>query len=88
MIFLLLLLLMTRIAPEAVTHAYSILESPTKVNGRGGGEKVLSDITLIRSKHMKGSKECYLLEQKHTLQIFGVVPIIKLQNNTLTRVKW
>ena len=32
--------------------------------------------------HKKGSKECYLLEQKHTLQIFGVILFIKLQNNT------
>ena len=35
-----------------------------------------------RSKHMKGSKERYLLEQKHNLQMFGVIPFIKLQNDT------
>ena len=31
---------------------------------------------------MKGSKERYLLEQKHNLQMFGVIPFIKLQNDT------
>ena len=30
--------------------------------------------------HMKGSKECYILGQKHNLQIFGVIPFIKPQN--------
>ena len=31
---------------------------------------------------MKGSKERYLLGQKHNLQIFGVIPFVKLQNDT------
>ena len=31
---------------------------------------------------LKGSKEHYLLEQKYNLQIFGVIPFIKLQNDT------
>ena len=35
-----------------------------------------------RAKHTKGSKERNLLGQKHSLQIFGVVPFVKLQNNT------
>ena len=35
-----------------------------------------------RSKHIKGSKERYLLGQKHTLQIFGKIPFVKLQNHT------
>ena len=39
------------------------------------------------SKHIKGSKERYLLEQKHNLQIFGVIPFVKLQNDTWTTVK-
>ena len=33
-------------------------------------------------KQIKGSKERYLLGQKHNLQIFGVIPFIKLQNYT------
>ena len=36
----------------------------------------------LRLKHIKGSKEHYLLGQKHNLQILGVIPFIKLQNNT------
>ena len=37
-----------------------------------------------RSEHIKGSKEHYLLGQKHNLQIFKVIPAsaAKLQNNT------
>ena len=36
-----------------------------------------------RSKHTKGLKERYLLGgEKHNLQIFGVIPLVKLQNDT------
>ena len=35
--------------------------------------------TTTLSKHIKGSKERYLLEQNHNLQIFWVIPFIKLQ---------
>ena len=31
---------------------------------------------------LKGSKECYLTGQKNNLQIFRVVPFVKLRNNT------
>ena len=34
-------------------------------------------------KHIKGSTECYLLGQKCSLQIWGVIPLGKLQNNRL-----
>ena len=40
------------------------------------------DLLETRSKHMKGSKERYLLGQKHNLQIFGVILFVKLQNDT------
>ena len=33
-------------------------------------------------KHVKDSKERYLLGQKHNLQIFAVILVIKLQNDT------
>ena len=33
---------------------------------------------MMVSKHVKGSKERYLLRQKHNLLIFGVIPFIKL----------
>ena len=33
----------------------------------------------IKSKHLKCSTERYLLEQKRSLQIFGVIPFVKLQ---------
>ena len=41
------------------------------------------DENKISSKHIKGSKERYLLllGQKHSLQIFGVIPFVKLQND-------
>ena len=32
----------------------------------------------MRSKHIKGSKERYLLGQKHNLQIFRVIPLGRL----------
>ena len=35
-----------------------------------------------RDKHIAGSTERYLLGQKHNLQTFGVIPLIKLQNVT------
>ena len=34
------------------------------------------------SKHVKDSKERYLLGQKHNLQIFDEIPFAKLQNDT------
>ena len=40
-----------------------------------------------RAKRIKGSKERYLLGQKHNLQIFGVIPFVKLQNDIQTTVK-
>ena len=40
-----------------------------------------------RSKHIKDLKERYLLGQKHSLQMFGIIPFIKLQNDTQTTVK-
>ena len=37
----------------------------------------------IRSKHVKGSKErLFIRTQTHDLQIFGVIPFVKLQNDT------
>ena len=33
----------------------------------------------IRSKHIKGSKERYLLGQKYNLQIFVVIPFINIR---------
>ena len=39
--------------------------------GGGGGDKI---------KQINGSKECYLLGQKHNLQILGVIPFVQLQN--------
>ena len=44
-------------------------------------------LCLNLAKHIKGSKECYLLGQKTNTQIFGVTPSIKLQNDTQTTVK-
>ena len=46
----------------------------SEVGGGGGGG--------TKSKHINGSKECYLLGQKHNLQIFGVIPFVRLQNDT------
>ena len=35
----------------------------------------------IALKHIQGSKQRYLFGQKHNLQIFAVIPFIKLQNH-------
>ena len=41
----------------------------------------LTDRTKFVSKHMKGSKErSFIVTQTHSLQIFGVIPFVKLQN--------
>ena len=38
---------------------------------------------IVRAKHTKGSKELlFIMTQTHNLHIFGVVPFVKLQNNT------
>ena len=48
----------------------------------------LSATTTTRSKHIKDSKErLFIRTQTHNLQIFGVIPFVKLQNNTKTTVK-
>ena len=33
-------------------------------------------------KNIKDSKERYLLGQKHNLKIYGVIPIVRLQNDS------
>ena len=38
-------------------------------------------LQLQRIKHIKGSKESYSLGQKHNLQIFRVIPFVRLQNS-------
>ena len=36
----------------------------------------------ISSKHIKGSKErLFIVTQTHSLQMFGVIPFVKLQND-------
>ena len=42
---------------------------------------------LTESKHVKGSKERYLLEQNTSMRIFGVILFIKLQNDTYAKDK-
>ena len=46
----------------------------------------LSDVnnSLTASKQIKGSKECYLLGQKHKLQIFGDNPLYQATKRHLT----
>ena len=51
-------------------------------NVRNSSFRWLLQLWCGRSMHMKGSKECYILGQKHNLQIFGVISFVKLQNNT------
>ena len=41
-----------------------------------------ANVPKRRSKKIKESKERYLLGQKRSLQIFGVMPFVKLQNDT------
>jgi len=45
--------------------------------------KVLFDtLTTTKKIFFKGSKERYLIWTKQNMRIFGVIPFIKLQNNT------
>ena len=44
--------------------------------------RMTASVLKTSSKHIKGSKERYLLGQKHNIQIFGVIPFVKLQNDT------
>ena len=41
-----------------------------------------SAFMLMRSKHIKGPNERCLLEQDKHLHILGVIPFVKLQNDT------
>ena len=41
-----------------------------------------SSSTKCWSKHIKGSEEHYFIRPKHNMQIFGVIPLIQLQNHT------
>ena len=41
-----------------------------------------SSSTKCWSKHIKGSEERYFIRPKHNMQIFGVIPLIQLQNHT------
>ena len=43
---------------------------------------ILTAECLGELEHIKGSIERYLLGQKHNLHISGLIPCIKLQNDT------
>ena len=44
------------------------------------------DRTLSKRKHIKGSKEClFIRTQTHNLQIFGVIPFVKLHLCSVTK---
>ena len=55
-------------------------QQPTGVKGRTFVSSRFSTEGTLYT-HIKGSKERYLLGQAHNLQIFGVFPFIKLQND-------
>ena len=73
---------MSQMLPDQKLLSQSLLELKQLKSNRT--PKVLC---LNLAKHIKGSKECYLLGQKTNTQIFGVTPSIKLQNDTQTTVK-
>ena len=51
-------------------------------NNNNKKKKISASLTMWkRSKHMKGSVEL-LFNRTHNLQIFGVIPFVKLQNDT------
>ena len=45
-------------------------------------ETALPTVHLLDPNIQNVQKERYLLEQKHNMQILGVIPFIKLQNET------
>ena len=55
---------------------------PEGSSGRTAQDGHLDFHTAPELWHPKRSKERYLLGQKHNLQILGVVPFVKLQNDT------
>ena len=59
----------------------------TVISEQDGGEMERDMDGQIRSKRIKGPKELYLSGQKHSLQIFGVIPFVRLQNDSETTVK-
>ena len=65
--------LMNLMVSVDVKHHVHLLSSSSLKHGAGQNSG---------SKHIKGSKERYLVGQKHNLQIFEVIPFIKLQNDT------
>ena len=50
--------------------------------GKKSETRMTANVPKRRSKKIKDSKERYLLGQKRNLQIFGVMPFVKLQNDT------
>ena len=67
--------------------AYRLCTCKCKVVKKIIKNKIKSDARMTASvvkqdTSIKRSKERYLLGQKHSLQIFGVIPIIRLQNDT------
>ena len=40
-----------------------------------------SSSTKYWSKHIEGSEECSFIRTKHNMHIFGVIPLIQLQND-------
>ena len=63
-------------------HHGRMAQTPADQQATGDRKSKTKIPSKSRSKHTKGSKECYLLRQKHNLQIFRVIPFIRLQNDT------
>ena len=50
---------------------------------RLGVQEFLTNSAFPCSYHIKGSKEClFIRTQTHKLQKFGIIPFVKLQNDT------
>ena len=64
-------------ADQIIGHLYLTLRLALLLKG----EEPLIKVG-VAYKHTKGSEELYLLEQKHNLQVFGVISFIRLQNDT------
>ena len=72
----------------SITHSYFLCECTQLLYKCLKQEWLLAFQNKTRSKHMKDSKErLFIMTQTHKLQTFGVIPFIKLQNDTWTTVK-
>ena len=74
----------THTRARARTHTYTHARTNTRTHAHTGTPThEHTEYIKLRPKHIKGSKErLFIMTQTHNMQIFGVIPFVKLQNDT------